>query len=92
MSDAALNAALRRMGFDTRADITAHGLRATARTLLHEQLHFNPNIIENQLAHRVPGPLADTYARTQFLKERRPMMQKWADYLDSLTVPMRTIG
>ena len=84
MSDAAINAALRRMGFDTKAEVTGHGFRATARTLLHEQLNFPPEIIEHQLAHRVPDALGTAYNRTKFLKERRAMMQAWADYLDKL--------
>jgi len=84
MSDAALNAALRRMGYDTKTDITGHGFRATARTLLHERLGFDPNIIEHQLAHRVPDALGGAYNRTRFLGQRREMMQKWADYLDEL--------
>ena len=84
MSDAAINAALRRMGFDTKAEVTGHGFRATARTLLHEQLHYPPEVIEHQLAHRVPDTLGTAYNRTKFLKERRAMMQAWADYLDKL--------
>ncbi len=84
MSDAAINAALRRMGFDTRTEITGHGFRAMARTILHEVLGFAPEIIEHQLAHQVPDALGTAYNRTKFLKERKAMMQKWADYLDEL--------
>jgi integrase len=84
MSDAALNAALRRMGF-TQAEVTIHGFRATARTLLHEKLNFDPNVIEHQLAHRVSDPLGAAYNRTKFIRERRKMMQAWANYLDNLT-------
>jgi integrase len=84
MSDAALNASLRRMGYNTQTEVTVHGLRATARTLLHEQLHLDPNLIEHQLAHRVPDTLGMAYNRTRFLKERRQMMQHWAHYLDEL--------
>ncbi|MBR8367266.1 integrase arm-type DNA-binding domain-containing protein [Burkholderia sp. AU19243] len=82
MSEAAINAALRRMGYDTKTEITGHGFRAMARTILHEELHFRPEVIEHQLAHRVPDTLGTAYNRTKFLKERRMMMQKWADYLD----------
>ena len=84
MSDAAVNAALRRMGYDTKTEITGHGFRATARTLLHERLGIDPNIIEHQLAHRVPDVLGGAYNRTRFLEQRKEMMQKWADYLDEL--------
>jgi integrase len=84
MSEAAINAALRRLGFDTRSEITGHGFRAIARTLLHERLRVDPVIIEHQLAHRVPDSLGQAYNRTKFLEERRKMMQTWADYLDEL--------
>jgi len=84
MSDAALNAALRRMGYDTKTEITGHGFRAMARTLLHERLGIDPHIIEHQLAHRVPDALGGAYNRTKFLAQRKEMMQKWADYLDEL--------
>lgn len=84
MSDAAVNAALRRMGYDTRTEITGHGFRAMARTILHEQLGFDRDVIEHQLAHRVPDALGAAYNRTKFLKERRVMMQRWADYLDQI--------
>jgi integrase len=84
MSDAAVNAALRRMGYNTRTEITGHGFRAMARTILHEVLHIAPEVIEHQLAHRVPDVLGTAYNRTKFLPERRSMMQEWADYLDKL--------
>ncbi|WP_341675228.1 integrase arm-type DNA-binding domain-containing protein [Niveibacterium sp. SC-1] len=84
MSDAAINAALRRMGYDTQREITGHGFRAMARTILHEELHIKPEVIEHQLAHRVPDTLGTAYNRTKFLRERRAMMQTWADYLDKL--------
>ncbi|OXJ21294.1 integrase arm-type DNA-binding domain-containing protein [Burkholderia sp. AU6039] len=82
MSEAAVNAALRRMGYDTKTEITGHGFRAMARTILHEELHIQPEVIEHQLAHRVPDSLGTAYNRTRFLKERRKMMQEWANYLD----------
>lgn len=84
MSDAAINAALRRLGYDTRTEITGHGFRAMARTILHEELHQKPEVIEHQLAHAVPDALGTAYNRTRFLKERKAMMQLWADYLDRL--------
>ena len=94
MSDAAVNAALRRLGYDTRTEITGHGFRAMARTILHEELHQKPEVIEHQLAHSVPDVLGAAYNRTKFLKERRAMMQLWADYLDKLkagadVIPLR---
>lgn len=84
MSEAAVNAALRRMGYDTKTEITGHGFRAMARTILHEELHIKPEVIEHQLAHKVPDVLGTAYNRTKFLKERRVMMQQWADYLEKL--------
>lgn len=86
MSDAAVNAALRRMGYDTKTEITGHGFRAMARTILHEELHVKPEVIEHQLAHQVPDALGTAYNRTKFLKERKTMMQLWADYLEKLKV------
>lgn len=84
MSAAAINAALKRMGYDTQQDITAHGFRAMARTILHERLNIDPYIIEHQLAHKVPDALGAAYNRTKFIEQRTTMMQSWADYLDEL--------
>lgn len=84
MSEAAVNAALRRLGFDTKTEVTGHGFRAMARTLLHEQLHYPAEVIEHQLAHSVADPLGAAYNRTRFVERRRKMMQEWADYLDHL--------
>lgn len=84
MSAAAVNAALKRMGYDTQQDITAHGFRAMARTILHERLNMDPHIIEHQLAHKVPDTLGAAYNRTKFIEQRTTMMQVWADYLDEL--------
>ena len=72
------------MGYDTKTEITGHGFRAMARTIIHEELGVAPEIIEHQLAHRVPDALGTAYNRTKFLKERKAMMQTWADYLDKL--------
>ncbi len=83
MSDMALLAALRRMGF-SKDEVTVHGFRATARTLLDEVLNFRPDFIEHQLAHAVRDPNGRAYNRTAHLAERHKMMQAWADYLDSL--------
>lgn len=84
MSENALGAGLKRLGIDTRSELTVHGWRACARTLLHEVLAFDPRVIELQLAHRVPDVLGTAYNRTQFIDERRRMMSVWSDYLDSL--------
>lgn len=84
MSEAAVNVALRRLGYDTQADMTGHGFRAMARTILHEELGQKPEVIEHQLAHAVPDMLGRAYNRTKFLKERQKMMQTWADYLDKI--------
>lgn len=84
MSNAAINAAYRRLGIDTRNELTGHGWRAAARTLLHENLNYPPEIIEHQLAHSVPDTLGRAYNRTRFIAERRKMMQAWADYLHTL--------
>lgn len=84
MSEAAINAALRRMGYDTKTEITGHGFRAMARTTLHQELGFAPELIEHQLAHAVPDTLGRAYNRTKFISQRSVMMQRWADYLDTL--------
>ena len=83
MSNNAINAALRRMGF-SKDTMTAHGFRAMARTILDERLGFRSDFIEHQLAHAVRDPNGRAYNRTAHLPERRQMMQAWADYLDSL--------
>jgi len=91
MSEAAINAALKRMGFDTKTQITGHGFRAMARTILHERLNIDPHIIEHQLAHKVPDTLGAAYNRTKFIEQRKAMMQKWADYLDELKVERKKV-
>jgi len=83
MSENTVNASLRRLGFE-KEEITGHGFRAMARTMLHEILQFTPDAIEAQLAHAVPDRLGRAYNRTQHLAERKKMMQTWADYLDKL--------
>jgi integrase len=83
MSNNAINAALRRMGY-SKDTMTAHGFRATARTILDEVLGCRVDFIEHQLAHAVKDPNGRAYNRTAHLSERRKMMQAWADYLDQL--------
>ena len=83
MSENALAAAMRTMDVP-KETMSVHGFRAMARTCLDEQFHFPPQVIEHQLAHRVPDSLGTAYNRTQHLQERKKMMQQWADYLDEL--------
>ena len=83
MSDNAVLSALRRMGIG-KEEMTGHGFRAMARTILDEVLHVRPDYIEHQLAHAVRDPNGRAYNRTAHLDARRKMMQKWADYLDRI--------
>jgi len=83
MSNNAILAALRRMGY-SKDEMTGHGFRAMARTILDEVLHVRPEFIEHQLAHAVRDPNGRAYNRTAHLDERKKMMQLWADYLDGL--------
>lgn len=84
MSEAAINAALKRMGIDTQKEFTGHGVRPIARTILREILGFEAEVIELQLAHRKKDPNGAAYDRVAFLAVRKQMMQSWADYLDDL--------
>ena len=83
ISNNTLNAALRRLGY-SKDQMTAHGFRAMARTMLEEELGFRYELIEHQLAHVVRDANGRAYNRTRHLKERGRMMQAWADYLDRL--------
>jgi integrase len=89
MSENTVNAALRAMGFPAD-EATGHGFRATARTMLAERLNVDASIVEAQLAHSVRDSLGRAYNRTEFLAQRRSMMQSWADYLDQLRTVTRT--
>ena len=84
ISNNTINQALRRMGYSTKEDITAHGFRAMARTVLDEVLNFRVDWIEHQLAHAVKDPNGRAYNRTSHMEGRRVMMQAWSDYLDQL--------
>lgn len=88
ISENAMRGAMIGLGLDGK-EVTAHGFRATARTLLDEVLKVRPEIIEHQLGHTVRDPLGRAYNRTTFLEERVDMMQRWADYLDSLRFEQR---
>ena len=83
MSDNAVLSAMRTLGI-RKDEMSGHGFRAVARTILDEELGFRPDIIEHQLAHAVRDPLGRAYNRTTHLEERRRMMQTWADHLDTL--------
>lgn len=82
ISDMGLLNALRRMGYG-KEQMTVHGFRTTASTLLNEQ-GYNRDWIEAQLAHAEKNAIRDAYNRAEYIPERRKMMQEWADYLDSL--------
>lgn len=93
MSENAVLAALRRMGIP-KEEMSGHGFRAMARTILDEVLNFRPDLIEHQLAHAVRDPNGRAYNRTAHLPARRKMLQAWADYLDGLkaradVIPLR---
>jgi integrase len=83
MSNNAVLAGLRRSGIE-KDEMSGHGFRATARTILDEVLHERVDLIEHQLGHAVKDPNGRAYNRTAFLKDRKAMMQRWANYLDSL--------
>lgn len=83
MSNNALRVAMRSMEIGND-EMTTHGFRAMARTILDEVLGFRPDYIEHQLAHAVRDPNGRAYNRTAHLPERKRMMQEWADYLDGL--------
>ena len=89
MSDNAILAALRRMGY-TKDEMTGHGFRSMASTLLHEQ-GWNHQVIERQLAHAERNAVSAAYNFAEHLPERRKMMQVWADYLDALKAAAEVI-
>jgi hypothetical protein len=71
------------MGY-SNDDMTPHGFRAMARTIMVEQLDIHPDVIEAQLAHSKSGPLGAAYDRAEFMTQRRVMMATWADHLEHL--------
>jgi integrase len=83
LSENTLNAALRRLGY-SKDEMTAHGFRAAASSILNESGLWNPDAIEAQLAHVEGNAVRRAYARAEFWDERVRMMQWWADQLDSL--------
>jgi len=84
MSENTVNAALRRLGY-AKDQMTGHGFRSMASTILNEQ-RWSSDAIERQLAHGERNNVRAAYNFAEYLPERRRMMQAWADYLDSLTV------
>lgn len=84
MSENTVRGALRRLGY-TNEEMTPHGFRAMARTLIGERLPGIPqDVVEAQLAHGKSGPLGSAYDRAEYMEQRRTMMNEWADYLDRL--------
>ncbi|OGR04177.1 MAG: hypothetical protein A2284_13435 [Deltaproteobacteria bacterium RIFOXYA12_FULL_61_11] len=83
MSDAAIVAALRSVGLPPDI-VVAHSFRASFRTLARERFKALPDILEHELGHVARGPLGHTYAREEFIDDRRVVMQQWADLLDEL--------
>lgn len=90
ISGTALTNALRRTGFDSEA-VTAHGFRSTASTILNE-LGFNPDVIERQLAHVEGNRVRAAYLRSDYLADRTAMMQKYSDMLDTLKTGSNVVG
>lgn len=95
MSENTVTAALRRLGY-TGEEMTGHGFRTMASTLLNEQ-GWHRDAIERQLAHGERNKVRAAYNRAEHLADRRKMMQAWADYLDGLrvsdnVVPIRRAG
>jgi integrase len=82
LSNVALLAALRRMGYE-QGTVTVHGFRSTASTLLNE-MGQNRDWIERQLAHGEHDGVRASYNYADYLPQRKLMMQEWADYLDKL--------
>lgn len=82
MSENTINVALRRLGYD-KTEMTGHGFRSMASTLLNEH-GWNKDAIERQLAHTPKDKVRASYNYAEHLPERKRMMQAWADYLDSL--------
>lgn len=90
LSENAVRQALRNMGF-TNDEMTAHGFRAMARSLLAER-GWKTDAIERQLSHKAAGPLGAAYDRASYLDERKAMMQAWADYLDALRIRSNVVA
>ena len=79
-----LTLALRRMGY-ANEEVSIHGFRATANTMIKERLHVDDRVVEAQLAHVVDNRNGDAYDRAKWMYERHVMMQRWSNYLELLT-------
>jgi integrase len=91
MSENTVNAALRRLGYSSD-EMTGHGFRAMARTLIIERMPgISTDVIEAQLAHGKSGPLGMAYDRAEFMEQRREIMAQWANHLDRLRLGLRVI-
>lgn len=89
MSENTVNGALRRLGY-AKDEMTGHGFRSMASTILNEQ-GWNRDAIERQLAHAERNSVRAAYNYAEHLPERRKMMQHWADYLDGLSAGAKII-
>ncbi len=84
MSNNTINSALKRMDFGNDEHV-AHGFRAMARTMIAENVPgIHQDVVEAELAHGKSGPLGSAYDRSEYMAQRKKMMQTWADYLDQL--------
>ncbi len=90
MSENTVNAALRRLGYE-KDEMTGHGFRSMASTILHEQ-GWPHEVIERQLAHADRNKVSAAYNYAEHLPKRREMMQAWADYLDGLKAGAKVIS
>ena len=90
MSNGALLAALRRMGYQNK--MTGHGFRALAMSTIKERLGYRHEVVDRQLAHAQKDKVASAYDRATFLGERKKMMQDWADYIDVIESGRKVIN
>ena len=95
MSSNAILSALRRMGY-AKDEMSGHGFRSMASTLLNEQ-GWNRDAIERQLAHAERNSARAAYNYAEFIPERKKMMQAWADYLEGIKsgakiIPIQAMG
>ena len=86
MSENTINKALKRIGIDTQKELTGHGFRAIAATLLTEVHGYNRDVVELQLAHKLRDSNGGAYHRATYIEQRRKMMQIWSDYIDSMPI------
>lgn len=84
MSANTLNKALQAMGYSTKTEMTTHGFRATARTLIVEALKMPKEVAERQLAHVTDESNGEAYDRAKYLAERRLMLERWAELIERL--------